>query len=440
MSGYAKHNGVFPLQTKIAARVLDAFRDMGPNGSTEILIPWSDFVFSNQEAWPRSYRQGLVNYRNFLAQAQPVPVSDEKVYKWSDRLTDDYLSPKTEKAYQKVIQYIEQLPLMSEKDIVIALKRKKYVSFYLKTLVYDTRTKRVFSVCRFDSIVEATPRLANKNGVIVKLGLPSLTRDERKVGAGIWEGRVSLSDFTIELPYKAKITETKRQNLSHELIHLAQQVGDHLLVALKDPFEAFTQCKAMELAAITVQTKNGPTKVRGKYVTTGAPKGRFVNLLGTYQEAPSEFYPNAYSRSAQALRTMNELGIPFVVALCLVYIRWYLETGNLAASVHMLYSAFQYAGKDPTSEELQYIRDFVYGDPVVWGQVLGYFASDRDGLVDAVFAYLMHGVDYRFFTPDQAPDFAHIVITRAISLMENEHLDVKSIYAAVMHLFQENVK
>jgi hypothetical protein len=404
---YARTNGVLPTQPKILARIHKALKNVEPEGYTEITIPWSDFVFSNKEPWPPSFQQGLNSFLAYLDESQDDyfdEASDEKIYKWSPKFNNDFFYPQSEKEFAKREQYVESLPLLSEKDILIRVQR--YVrdpakENVLGTFYYSAVQGRFLPVCRLLSVNESLSRLADKTGVKITVKLRAIDWEISSGNAII--ASIEESRFLIILPYRSKFN-VRDNSLEHEVMHLTQYVGKHLLTARDMPSAAFTPCYAAYRPKI-------PTAAY-----TGKPKSSFTTDLGTYEEDPLEFYPNAYSRAREALQELVDYPIPFVMALCFNYMNWYLSLKsikNRQAIFHMLYSAFAYVDIEPTSEDLQYLRDFIYGKTNVWGDLIALKGPDFHMVFEYTLLYLKTCIKRGFFTYEQAPQVAKQVISQA---------------------------
>lgn len=350
----ARQNSVFPEQPKIYARIRAARKDVGPAGFTRVKIPWSDFIFSNSQPWPQSFRQGLKNYCSFYKtwsirrQEGQRPKWDRtefigKKFKWSPKTVE----PETARQENALRKHLTQLPDLSLNDLYDIYVSEPAV---YATEVYDADLSGELKSYRwssFEFVKQLVNRAADCDGLFVDIMGPKHylqvfpTHDPDSRGAMAR----SFGDYPVVM---AK--DDSPDVLMHECMHLAQRVGDELLLALSRPQHAFIWLIA-------------PTQV-------GLPAAK--SSCYDYYDSPSEFYPMAYSAAlAEMKKTLSFQGPSSTDVLRIMNMPILRQRVKFLEAVLIYFKRAKGLPEHLTENDMGYIRSLASGDPVILGARLG---------------------------------------------------------------------
>jgi len=291
---YARSNGLFPTQDKMVAKIKKAWKNLGPKGFVRLKIPWSDFEFSSVEPWPKSFREGLVSYKlyyqSLLNNEPEIPEDDEPRYAVLGVSRQKFIlaSPRQK---DKIFSQLMDRPLLSKRKLITSMRLDglsvksdlEHGILYADLLLWDQKQQAILKWSDVESARAYFPRTADLTGVFLELQKYGRKEELRE------------RDIDGDLRYQGIFTiRSKKQDIEtlvHEVMHFAQKVGDNLLIARKAPEIAF-----FPDFSLTIDVSGlGPKPAVTLQSTLDLWKG-------TYEEDVSEFYPQALSSGARALK------------------------------------------------------------------------------------------------------------------------------------------
>ena len=410
-STHARYNGLLPLPTKIRDRVWKELKYLNPYETKDIVIPWSDFVFSNSEPWPKQFREGLEKFCEFYQNRPVIRPSEEKKYKFSPSLQasvlGDLIGDKNEnvdlnehsfthlvtKKVRTLAQLMEHLPLLSEKDLLQKFQKKPnyWIGSYSENLwnensefcVWVVPEKRFGFLLDVPAISAQRKRIADCNGVHIRI--IGFCDPDKKNSALRCVERPGIRGYIQWTNWGLLVTAEKNSEstLLHELMHLTQYAADELLFARTRPQHAF------------VDLRYAP-KVYG----FGKKQLRIYDKP-SYLEKSIEFYPNAYSSGQRAVIDQQNADESIVYRISEGHIPHLLDIQNPKLTRKFLETAVRYAGQTLTPEDKEILEGIVSYDPRTWGELVHIAATDSinttkaERTIDAL-AVMRIGVDLSF--------------------------------------------
>jgi hypothetical protein len=264
----AKPNGLFPVQHRINARLDKALRNMRVGGKRRILIPWSDFAFSNAEAWPRQFQEGLDRYCDyFLNVYSPLGSVDP------DKYLESYTIANPDDLYQILDENLEGEVTPSEPLTPLQVLD----AMTPRTVVWSLKQKKEMKAWEVPLLALFLPRHVDCEGV--RLSIRKLDRTVFQPLRGSFRWR--FDDIEIHTPLE-------ESTFAHETMHLVQAIGNNLLFARAKP----------EIAFVDAEPQGA------QY---GVPKKELRPKEMKYAEDPDEFYPWAYSLAVRAVQSKKKL-------------------------------------------------------------------------------------------------------------------------------------